>query len=275
MRGCDVPQVGAFGCFAVDGARVLDLTRPATEGADPRRGFTELFPGITPRLVTLPINMGVPYAREYPLALGCVGSHAASFRRVLGRGPGSAIAVVVGGAEESILTEEHAMGQLVLDKRKGFVREAIKAGAHLVPVLAFGENDVYHTVRLDPSASSIDAAIATGQQRLKRLAGFTVPMFRGRSLFFKDVGLMPHRLPINVVCGAPIPPPPLDGAARAAFAPKFERAKDGAPLNDDARLLDAHHQTYVHALKALYEAHKDAAWNAPGLAREESLKIAK
>jgi len=32
---------------------------------------------------------------------------------------------------------------------------------------------------------------------------------------------------------------------------------------------------YVQALLALYEAHKDAEWNQPGLEREESLKIAK
>jgi len=268
-------SVGAFGSFAADGARVLDLTRPATDGPDPRRGFTQLFPGISPRLVTLPINMAVPIAREYPLMLGCVNSNTAAFRRVLGRGAGSALAVVVGGAEESTMTEEHAMGRLVLDKRKGFVREAIKAGAHLVPVLAFGENDLYHTVQLHPKSSRRDALIVSAQQLIKRVAGFTVPLFRGRSILFKDVGLMPHRVPINVVCGAPIAPPHLDAERRKSFSPKYDRSKDGAPLNDDARLVDAQHHVYVQALLALYEAHKDAEWNQPGLEREESLKIAK
>ena len=71
------------------------------------------------------------------------------------------------------------------------------------------------------------------------------------------------------------PPPPLDEAARASFCPRYERTKEAAPLNDDARLVDAHHRAYVDALLGLYQAHKDAQWNAPGLKREESLKIAK
>ena len=43
-----------------------------------------------------------------------------------------------GGAEESMAVIEKGM-HLVLEKRKGFVREAIRAGASLVPVLAYGE----------------------------------------------------------------------------------------------------------------------------------------
>ena len=47
------------------------------------------------------------------------------------------------------------------------------------------------------------------------------------------------------------------------------------PLNDDARLLDAQHQAYIDALKALYQSTKDAPWNRPGLRRTETLTLLK
>jgi hypothetical protein len=56
------------------------------------------------------------------------------------------VTVVVGGAEESTIASPGGI-DLVLEKRKGFVREAIMSGASLVPVLAFGENDLYATFK--------------------------------------------------------------------------------------------------------------------------------
>jgi len=54
-------------------------------------------------------------------------------------GPGSAITIVVGGAEESLHARPGVM-ELVLKKRHGFIRLAIESGSLLVPVLSFGEN---------------------------------------------------------------------------------------------------------------------------------------
>lgn len=60
---------------------------------------------------------------------------------ILSQGPGSAITIVVGGAAES-LSAHPGTADLTLKKRFGFIKMAIRAGADLVPVFSFGENDV-------------------------------------------------------------------------------------------------------------------------------------
>jgi len=69
---------------------------------------------------------------------------------------------------------------LVLEKRKGFIREAIMAGASLVPVIAFGENDLYVTFDLRP-----DHWFSKLQNAVKKYLGFAIPLFKGRSVTFR------------------------------------------------------------------------------------------
>jgi len=38
---------------------------------------------------------------------------------------------------------------LVLQRRKGFVRVPLQTGAFMVPVINFGENEMYNTIRGD------------------------------------------------------------------------------------------------------------------------------
>ena len=273
-------SVGAFAAFGTDGARCLDISSEDQPPRDGVRGFSSLFPGLETRLVTLPINFLTPLAREYILSMGLVTSAAATFRSVLKRGPGTALVVVVGGAEESLMVVEGGM-RIVLEKRKGFVREAIAAGACLVPVLAYGENDVYKVSERDPH--STEARLLA---LVRRHLGFAIPRFHGRTIFFKNGGLLPRRAPITVVVGKPLPPPVRPGGNSAPFAPKFDKSTDTSatglgkarrgslpPLNEDARILDAHHRAYVDALRQLYQSTKNQPWNAPGISRQESLMI--
>ena len=148
------------------------------------------------------------------------------------------------------------------------MREAIASGAWLVPVLAYGENDVYHVSTVDP-----ESRLGYLTTLIKRHLGFAVPQFSGRTMFYKRGGLMPRRTPINVVVGKPLPPPTRDGTA--PFRPEYDRAERSRPTNDDARILDAHHRAYINALEELYQSTKDALWNVPGRKRSESLKILK
>lgn len=96
-------------------------------------------------MCTLTSNFRAPFIREYILAHGLRSVSRASILHILGSRPGNAVVLVPGGAAESLLAAPGRM-DLVLNRRKGFVRVALRAGAALVPVLAFGENEMYSTL---------------------------------------------------------------------------------------------------------------------------------
>ncbi|KAK6340814.1 diacylglycerol O-acyltransferase 1 [Orbilia brochopaga] len=110
---------------------------------------------------------------------------------------GQGITIVIGGAQESLFAKP---GTITLKMRKGFLRVAVRTGAHLVPVLSFGENDLFD--QLIPEKSSW---IHKLQILVKKVFGFTIPLFHARGIFNYDVGLVPYRTPVNTVVGRPIP----------------------------------------------------------------------
>ncbi|KAF2178615.1 diacylglycerol O-acyltransferase 2A [Zopfia rhizophila CBS 207.26] len=167
-------------------------------------GFSQLFPGITNTLLTLDSNFRLPLYREYALRMGLASVSRESCVNILskggrnGEGMGRAITIVVGGARESLDAHPGTL-RLVLGCRKGFVKMAIRTGADLVPVLAFGENEIYEQV----DAQS-HPYVHRFQLLVKKVMGFTVPLFHARGVFNYDVGMMPYRRPINIVVGRPI-----------------------------------------------------------------------
>ena len=167
-------------------------------------GFSQLFPGITNTLLTLDSNFRIPLYRDYALRLGLASVSRESCENLLSRGGpnkegmGRAITIVVGGARESLDAQPDSL-RLVLRRRLGFVKLAIRAGADLVPVLAFGENELYE--QFDPS---LHPRVHRFQLLVKKLLGFTIPLFHARGVFNYDVGLMPYRRPLNIVVGKPI-----------------------------------------------------------------------
>lgn len=59
--------------------------------------------------------------------------------------------IAIGGATESLYSTAGSM-DLVLQRRTGFVRVALQTGASLVPVINFGENELYNTIRGNPKS---------------------------------------------------------------------------------------------------------------------------
>ncbi|KAJ5583834.1 hypothetical protein N7450_006498 [Penicillium hetheringtonii] len=178
----------------------------------------------------------VTYARlklshSYALAMGLASVSRESCENLLskggenGEGMGRAITIVIGGARESLNSQPHSL-RLVLKRRKGFIKLAIRTGADLVPVLAFGENDLYEQVHSDEHP-----IIHKIQMLVKQTMGFTIPLFHARGVFNYDVGLMPYRRPLNIVVGRPI------------------------PIGDE--YIDELHSRYVEELQRLWDQWKD------------------
>ncbi|KAL9092454.1 MAG: hypothetical protein Q9159_000801 [Coniocarpon cinnabarinum] len=167
-------------------------------------GFSQLFPGITNTLLTLDSNFRIPLYRDWALRIGMASVSRESCTNLLskggrnGEGMGRAITIVVGGAREALDAKPDTL-KLVLKRRKGFVKLAIRTGADLVPVLGFGENDLYD--QFDPAKHP---RVHKWQLWIKKMLGFTTPLFHGRGVFNYDIGLMPYRRPVNLVVGRPI-----------------------------------------------------------------------
>ncbi|KAK4150561.1 diacylglycerol acyltransferase-domain-containing protein [Chaetomidium leptoderma] len=216
-------------------------------------GFADKFPGITNSLLTLDSNFRIPLYRDYILALGLQSVSKESIDAILttgganGEGMGRAVTIVVGGARESLGAQPGTM-HLVLAQRKGFVKMAMRTGADLVPVLAFGENDLYDQV--SPEQHPLLHRL---QMWVLRTLKFTLPFLHGRGIFNYDVGLMPYRRPLNIVVGKPI----------VVGQVKDEKI--------ESREVDRLHAEYVGELERMWEVYRDVF--APG--RREELQIVK
>jgi 2-acylglycerol O-acyltransferase 2 len=200
-------------------------------------GFAEKFPGITNSLLTLESNFRIPFYREYIMSMGMRSVSRESIVNILtrggqnGEGMGRAVTIVIGGARESLEAQPGTL-HLILKDRKGFVKIAVRTGADLVPVVAFGENDLYD--QLQPQEHPLVHKV---QMFILKVWKFTVPFLHGRGVFNYDVGMMPYRHPLNVVVGAPI------------------KVRQSSHV-DDAE-IDRLHALYVAEVQKLWDQYKD------------------
>ncbi|XP_062904815.1 2-acylglycerol O-acyltransferase 2-like isoform X1 [Mobula hypostoma] len=194
-------------------------------------GFSRLFPGLTSYLLMLPFWFRVPFYREYIMCGGLVSSDKQSATHILSQPGGGQVAVLaVGGPPETLDARPGALTLRVL-ARKGFIKIALKTGAHLVPVFSFGENELFDQVE-NPPGSTLRAV----QDRLQKLMGLAMPLFHARGIFQYSFGLIPFRKPIYTVVGEPIPV-----------------EQNLSPSHSDIERL---HELYLDHLTCLFEEHK-------------------
>ncbi|KAG8201274.1 hypothetical protein JTE90_016760 [Oedothorax gibbosus] len=205
---------GAFCCFGTEGTH-----------------FSQVFPQITPRILTLEGQFWFPLHREHVMAAGACAATRESIEWLLTKeGKGNALILVIGGAAEA-LDAHPGVASLILKKRKGFVRLALKHGASLVPVFAFGENEIFEQVE-----NRQGSFLRRMQDKMKNVFGFSAPLFHGRGVFQYNYGVMPFRKPIHVIIGKPI-----------------EVEKIPEPTEEDISKL---HQKYIAGLTSLFEEFK-------------------
>jgi len=143
---------------------------------------------------------------------------------------GTVVGIVPGGAAEALDSAEGNF-KITLKNRKGFVRLALKYGAHLVPMYHFGETSTYRQLP-NPEGSRIRKL----QNSMKGITGVTFPFFYGCGFLNRYFGFMPFRTPIYSVVGKPIPVPKVEDPSSAQ--------------------VDDIHATYCHALSKLFDEHK-------------------
>ncbi|KAK9454836.1 diacylglycerol acyltransferase-domain-containing protein [Dipodascopsis uninucleata] len=206
--------LGAFGAIGTEGA-----------------GWENLFPGIPVSLLTLETNFHLPFYREYLLSLGIASVSRKSCTALLKHN--QSICIVVGGAQEALLSVPGSI-ELILKKRKGFVKLAMSTPGgrtNLVPILSFGENDLYEQIKGDESS-----LLYKTQTLIKKFFGFTLPLMHARGIFNYDFGLMPYRRPVNLVVGNPIPVPFIEHPTEAE--------------------VNIYHKKYTEELQRLWDTYK-------------------
>ncbi|XP_061454669.1 diacylglycerol O-acyltransferase 2-like [Rhineura floridana] len=195
-------------------------------------GFCEKFPGIKPFLATLAGNFRMPGFREYLMSGGlCPVTQKAIEHLISRNGTGNAVAIVVGGAAEA-LSCQPGVTTLILNKRKGFVRMALRHGAHLVPAFSFGENDLFQQVLFEEGTW-----MRKVQDKFKKFLGFAPCFFYGRGFISAHSrGFLPFPRPVTTIIGEPV------------TVPKIEQPT--------CEMVDLYHSMYIQSLCKLFNDHK-------------------
>eukprot|EP01102_Stenamoeba_stenopodia_P005790 TRINITY_DN16516_c0_g1_i1.p1 TRINITY_DN16516_c0_g1~~TRINITY_DN16516_c0_g1_i1.p1 ORF type:complete len:326 (+),score=42.05 TRINITY_DN16516_c0_g1_i1:101-1078(+) len=214
--------------FAMHPHGIIGISVWANFLSDHPGTFSDVCKGITARFVTLKSNFKIPFFRELLLWLGLIDADRQTLLYQLNKK--TSVLVMVGGAEEALYARPGS-GELILKRRKGFVRIALETGAHLVPVYGFGENELYYQLS-NPEGSRLRKF----QEWFKKLTGVALPAFNGRGIMNYDYGMLPHRIPLITIIGKPI------------AVPKIEN-----PTEEE---VEKYHKIYIDNLKELYEQHR-------------------
>ncbi|XP_028621764.1 2-acylglycerol O-acyltransferase 2-A-like [Grammomys surdaster] len=201
--------VGAFGNFCTEAT-----------------GFSRLFPGLKPHVLMLPCWFQMPLFQGYIMTRNLVSSDKASASYLLPHAEGGRVIILAVGGPLEVLEAKPGTVSLQLWNQKGFIKLSLEHGASLVPVFSFGENDLFQQFPNPPGFW-----VRRVQEALQTLLSVALALFHGRL----DL-LIPFRVPIHTVVGAPIP-------VQRSPRPSQEQ-------------VDQLHELYVECLTQLFEEHK-------------------
>ena len=195
-----------------------------TEGAD----ISRVFPGLRSWGFGFWFFFITPFQREFFMAIGGRPATDSAIYRLLQSSTNNLAGLVVGGVRDFVEQRPDEF-RLVVRRRRGFCRLALKTGTHLVPVISFGEDRIFHKV------TALSSSIARMMDQYgHRFIG--TALFYGRGFTRTMPGPLPRRYPITVVFGAPI-----------------KVNKISSPTKEDIQSLN---DQYCSSLTKLYNEHK-------------------
>ncbi|CAG9772820.1 unnamed protein product [Ceutorhynchus assimilis] len=186
--------------------------------------FKSFFPDHDSLLVTLSQHFSVPFFREMILGFGGISCEAKAIETALIHPGGGQVCVLMpGGARESYYCKP-GQYKILLNERKGFVKLALRTGAPLVPVISFGETDLFDQYE-NPTLRQV-------QEIIRNWTGVALAVPIGRGF----LGLVPRRKPIRAVVGNPMEIPKIE----------FPTSKD----------VEEYHAKFGKAMQEMFEEQK-------------------
>ncbi|XP_058906178.1 acyl-CoA wax alcohol acyltransferase 2 [Kogia breviceps] len=199
--------------------------------ATEKSGFSKIFPGITPYILTLGAFFWVPFLREYVMSTGAYSVSQSSMDFLLTRrGTGNMLIMVVSGLAECRYSLPGST-TLVLKNRTGFVRTALRHGVALIPAYAFGETELYNQQIFTPGGF-----VNHFQKWFQSMVHIYPCAFYGHGFIENSWGLLPYARPVTNIVGKPLP------------LPKIE--------NPSKETVVKYHMVYIDALHKLFGQYK-------------------
>ncbi|KAJ3665002.1 hypothetical protein Zmor_000524 [Zophobas morio] len=196
--------------------------------------FQRMYPQFQVQIALLRILLFTPFWREVLMGMGLVSCTAKSLNHLLSRPEGGRIVLLSpGGAMEAYYGRPQKYTFLIKD-RKGFIKMALRHGSPLVPVIAFGEPDLFDQI--------INEKIRPIQEFIRKYVGIAPIIFYGTGFIFR-YGLVPRKVPLTCALGKPI---------------EVEKVEN--PTNEEINSL---HAKFVQELKDLFDLYKDKLLDKP------------
>eukprot|EP00934_Nitzschia_sp_Nitz4_P001412 Nitzschia sp. Nitz4//scaffold143_size57137//4218//5234//NITZ4_006506-RA/size57137-processed-gene-0.32-mRNA-1//1//CDS//3329536422//1412//frame0 len=164
----------------------------------------------------------IPVVREIGLWTGCVDASRRVAERQLDKG--RSLLIIPGGEAEQIRTE-NGREIVYVQKRKGFIKLALRKGVPVVPVYVFGVSDMYHTSH----------AFFGMREWLVKNLGVAIPLTCGKL----GSPFCPVNVKTTIVFGKPI-----DMTCKEAGNPTDEEVQNK-------------HKEFVVALEKLFDDNKE------------------
>uniref|UniRef100_A0A8C9CGX2 Acyltransferase n=1 Tax=Phocoena sinus TaxID=42100 RepID=A0A8C9CGX2_PHOSS len=181
--------------------------------ATEKSGFSKIFPGITPYILTLEAFFWVPFLREYVMSTGaCSVSQSSVDFLLTRRGTGNTLIVVVSGLAECRYSLPGST-TLVLKDRTSFVRtHAFVLQVALIPAYQI----------FTPGGF-----VNRFQKWFQSMVYIYPCAFYGHGFLENSWGLLPYARPVTTTVGKPLPLPKIENLSKETVVKYHHKTKFG------------------------------------------------